>query len=321
MTLEEIVTPLRTLWRFDYESNVKALRDLYEVAKREQWNAATDVPWDEETDPAKVGNLAGPERDLLKNLDSIQSLPEETRIELAKRRSAWTLSQFLHGEQGALLCCAQLVEAVPDIDGKLYAATQVVDEARHVEVFARYINRLDHIYPIMPPLKAVLDAILKADLWQMKCVGMQVIVESLAMGSFKMMRESTGDDVLRRIVELTSQDEARHVSYGLIYMKEELPRMAGDERDRVEDFAWSAVETLGSPNQIVGRGSPLLKILQEIEIDLAVVGAELKEKLADPKVLAERPNPVRDYVVPQLNRIGLITERTEQRYRDAGLLN
>jgi hypothetical protein len=104
-------------------------------------------------------------------------------------------------------------------------------------------------------------------------------------------------------------------------MKEELPRMAGDERDRVEDFAWSAVETLGSPNQIVGRGSPLLKILQEIEIDLAVVGAELKEKFADPKVLAERPNPVRDYVVPQLNRIGLITERTEQRYRDASLLN
>jgi hypothetical protein len=321
MELEEIITPLRTLWRFDYESNVKALRDLYEVAKREQWNAATDVPWEEETDPAKVGNLAGPEQDLLKNLDSIQSLPEETRIELAKRRSAWTLSQFLHGEQGALLCCGQLVEAVPDIDGKLYAATQVVDEARHVEVFARYINRLDHIYPIMPPLKAVLDAILQADLWQMKCVGMQVIVESLAMGSFKMMRKSTGDDVLRRIVELTSQDEARHVSYGLIYMKEELPRMAGDERDRVEDFAWSAVETLGSPNQIVGRGSPLLKILQEIEIDLAVVGAELKEKFADPKVLAERPNPVRDYVVPQLNRIGLITERTEQRYRDASLLN
>jgi hypothetical protein len=321
MSLEEIITPLRTLWRFDYESNVKALRDLYEVAKREQWNAATDVPWDEETDPAKVGNLAGPERDLLKNLDCIQSLPEEKQIELAKRRSAWTLSQFLHGEQGALLCCGQLVEAVPDIDGKLYAATQVVDEARHVEVFARYINRLDHIYPIMPPLKAVLDAILQADLWQMKCVGMQVIVESLAMGSFKMMRKSTGDDVLRRIVELTSQDEARHVSYGLIYMKEELPRMAGDERDRVEDFAWSAVETLGSPNQIVGRGSPLLKILQEIEIDLAVVGAELKEKFADPKVLAERPNPVRDYVVPQLNRIGLITERTEQRYRDASLLN
>ncbi len=321
MSLEEIITPLRTLWRFDYESNVKALRDLYEVAKREQWNAATDVPWDEETDPAKVGNLAGPEHDLLKNLDSIQSLPEETRIELAKRRSAWTLSQFLHGEQGALLCCGQLVDTVPDIDGKLYAATQVVDEARHVEVFARYINRLDHIYPIMPPLKAVLDAILEADLWQMKCVGMQVIVESLAMGSFKMMRESTGDNVLRRIVELTSQDEARHVSYGLIYMKEELPRMAGDERDRVEDFAWSAVETLGSPNQIVGRGSPLLKILQELEIDLAAVGAELKEKFADPKVLAERPNPVRDYVVPQLNRIGLITERSEQRYRDAGLLN
>ena len=43
----------------------------------------------------------------------------------------------MHGEQGALLCTAKIVETVPWIDAKYYAATQVMDEARHVEVFSR----------------------------------------------------------------------------------------------------------------------------------------------------------------------------------------
>ncbi len=117
MSLEEIVTSIKTVWKFDYETNIKALRDLYEVAKKEQWNAASDIPWELETDPARVGNLAGPNRDPLQLLDVIQELPKDKWVELQKRRSAWTLSQFLHGEQGALLCCGQLVVAVPDIDG------------------------------------------------------------------------------------------------------------------------------------------------------------------------------------------------------------
>ena len=315
MSLEEIVTPLKTLWRFDYEPHVKALRDLYEVAKKEQWNAATDVPWELETDPARVGNLSGPGNDPLAELEFIKELPQEKWIELKKRRSAWTLSQFLHGEQGALLCCGQLIEAVPDMDGKLYAATQVIDEARHVEVFHRYIKRLDRVYPIMPALHAVLNAILEADLWQMKCVGMQVITESLAMGSFKMMRASTGDELLRKIVELTAQDEARHVSYGLIYMKEELPRMSERDRDRVEDFAIGAVETLAGPRRAAEGALPLLLMLAEIGVDTKAATQQMQQKFGDPAFFANRPNPLRDYVVPQLHRIDLISERTAARYR------
>ncbi len=188
MTFEEMVIPIKTLWKFDYEPNVKALRDLYEVAKKEQWNAATDIPWHLETDPAQVGEVAGPGGDPLKDFDFIKTLPEDKRIELSKRRSAWTLSQVLHGEQGAMLCAGQLVEVVPDMDGKLYASTQVIDEARHVEVFHRYIKRLDRVYPIMDSVKALLNAVLEADMWQKKCVGRQVIAESLAMGGFNMMQ-------------------------------------------------------------------------------------------------------------------------------------
>ena len=129
MNLEEIVTPLKTLWRFDYEPHLKALRDLYEIAKKQQWNAATDIPWELETDPAAVGNLNGRDHDPLEKLDFIQALSPDKKVELDKRRSAWLLSQFLHGEQGAMLCAGQLVEAVPDIDGKLYASTQVIASA------------------------------------------------------------------------------------------------------------------------------------------------------------------------------------------------
>ena len=321
MTLEEIITPIKTLWKFDYEPHVKALRDLYEVAKKEQWNAASDIPWHLETDPAQVGVIAGPGGDPLQDFDFIKALPEEKKVDLAKRRSAWTLSQMLHGEQGAMLCCGQLVEAVPDMDGKLYASTQVIDEARHVEVFHRYITRLDQVYPIMGPLKALLDAVLTAEMWQKKCVGMQVIAESLAMGTFKMMKKGTNDEVLKQVVELTAQDEARHVSFGLIYMKEELPKMSEPDRDEVEDFALAAVRILADPENQAANAEPLFKIFGEVGVDMNVAMQEMQEKFGDPEFQARQPNPFKEYVIPQLDRVGLITERTAPAYREMRLRN
>jgi hypothetical protein len=315
MAVEELVTSLKTLWRFDYEPKVKALRDLYEVAKKEQWNAASDIPWKLEIDPR--GDILSRRQDPSSELDVVRALPEEKRTELAIHNAAWILSQFLHGEQGALLCCGQLVEAVPDIDGKLYAATQVVDEARHVEVFHRYIQRLDRVYPIDPALQAVLNAILEADLWQMKCVGMQVIVEGLAMGAFKIMKEESSDPLLKSIVELTARDEARHVSYGLIYMKDELPRMPDPERERVEDFAYTAVELLSGRKPGTGLVSQF-ETMREVGIEPGVAVAELLQKLRDPAFTAAQPDAFRDYVMPQLTRLGIITDRTAPKYRELG---
>jgi hypothetical protein len=316
MSIDELVTEVKTLWKFDYDSNIKALRDLYEVAKKQQWNAATDIHWDYEID--KDGDILDPNEDPLRDFDFIKALPEEKRRLLNVRRAAWTLSQFLHGEQGALLCCGQLVEAVPDIDGKLYAATQVVDEARHVEVFHRYIQRLDQVYPIDPTLQAVINAILEADLWQMKCVGMQVIVEGLAMGSFKNMKRGTRDPLLKEIVELTAQDEARHVSYGLIYMRDELPKMEEKERDRVEDFAIMAIEAMVRPPGGQGGLGSQQGIYGDLGIDAEAAATEMREKFSSPEFRNRRPNTFRDYVIPQLTRIDLITDRTAARYKKLG---
>jgi len=315
MAIEELTTTLTTVWQFDYEPKIKALRELYEVAKKEQWNAAADVPWQLEVDPS--GDILDPRQDPFREFDFVKALPEEAQTELSVRNAAWILSQFLHGEQGALLCCGQLVEVVPDIDGKLYAATQVIDEARHVEVFHRYLERLDHVYPIDPTLQAVLNQILAADLWQMKCVGMQVIVESLAMGSFKIMKEGSRDELLRHIVGLTSQDEARHVSYGLIYMKDEIPRLPDPDRHRIEDFAFKAVDALSGRRPGTGLLSQMA-IVAGTGVDPKVAMAEATAKFSDPVFLAGQPDPIRDHVIPQLQRIGLISERIAPLYRELG---
>ncbi len=319
MNFETIDTTVKALWRYDYDTNIKALRDLYEVAKREQWNAATDIPWEIETDPTQVGDLSAPGTE---PFDFVKALPTEKQIELAKRKSAHLLSTFLHGEQGAMMICGQLVEVVPDMDAKLYASTQVIDEARHVEVFHRFIQRLDRIYPIMPGLKALLNAVLQADLWQMKCVGMQVIAESLAMGAFKTMMKITNDEVFRRVVELTAQDEARHVSYGLIYMKDAIPKMNERARDRLEDFAWTAMTLLATTPQLregEKAADPMAVVFDGLGIDPKKAADEMASRFRDPEFVKAQPNPFRDYAYPQLERVGLITERTASKYREAGL--
>jgi hypothetical protein len=153
----------------------------------------------------------------------------------------------------------------------------------------------------------------------MKCVGMQVIAESMAMGSFKMMREGTNDEVLKKLLELTGQDEARHVSYGLIYMKDELPQMDPAERDKVEDFALAGISLLAAPEAQQQNSAPMFSIFQEVGIDLEKAAAEMQDLFSDPEVRKSMPNPFRDYVYPQLKRIDLITDRTAAAYEEMGI--
>ncbi len=171
----------------------------------------------------------------------------------------------------------------------------------------------------MDSVKTLLDAVLDADMWQKKCVGMQVIAESLAMGGFRMMKEGTNDEVLKQVVELTAQDEARHVSFGLIYMKEELPKMSEPDRNEVEDFALAAVGILCDPANDAANSEPLFKIFGEVGIDMNAALKEMEEKFSDPAFRASHPNPFKDYVMPQLDRLGIITERTQGDYEAMGL--
>ncbi len=312
-----------TQWRFEYESNDPELENLYELAKTNQWNVTTDINWDQEI--KNDSDILARKENPLGRSKFFARLSKETQQEVMANQAAFTLSQFLHGEQGALLCCGELVDAVPDIEGKLYAATQVMDEARHVEVFHKYLKKLDKHYPITDGLKNVLDAILAAETWQQKCVGMQIMVESLAMGSFKNMLVTADDQLLKDIVTLTARDEARHVSFGIISLQHEIPSMPEEERAALEDFALAALNILVGRRgdaRLPGRSFGFEQPLIDAGLDPKEVQAALTEefKTAPPPKTEQQPL-FQAYMLPNLERVGLISDRMRPQYIEAGFIN
>ena len=152
-------------------------------------------------------------------------------IQFGVESQNWTLSQFMHGEQGALICTAQIVETVPWIDAKYYAATQVMDEARHVEVFARYLDtKLSGHYPINAHLKMLLDDIIADTRWDMTYLGMQIMVEGLALAAFGFLHQMTTEPLLKQLLRYVMSDEARHVAFGVLSLQEYYQQLV-DSRD------------------------------------------------------------------------------------------
>ena len=219
------------------------------------------------------------------------------------------------------MCCAQLVDCVPTMESKLYAATQVVDEARHVEAFHRYLSLMDKSYPIAGGLKKVIDAILAADSWQTKSLGMQIMLESLAMGFFRNMMIQAEDPILRRIVQLTAHDEARHVGFGIVSLAGVIPRMSEKARSGLEDFTLTAIGILQ------GRDGAGGVIDDQAVIDAGIDPQEMRDSIAREREEAiaqpsqsEQRSVLRDYLVPNLDRVGLISDRIRPLYEEHGLI-
>jgi hypothetical protein len=194
---EAVKASLEAVYNWNYDPQIDQLRTLYANGLERQWIAARDLDWDAGIDReafAKTFSLGGLP---VSDTRFWASLGADTRWDVARRSASFMLSNFLHGEQGALMVAAQLVSAVPDMDGKFYAATQTLDEARHVEVFAAYVKLLDDVYDISPGLKQLLDNVLAADDWKLKAVGMQIVTEGLALYSFRDMRNGTTEPLLK----------------------------------------------------------------------------------------------------------------------------
>jgi hypothetical protein len=219
---------LETLWDYDYEPTHQELDTLYETAKKNQWNGSTAIDWSR---PVGSDGAVLNVQVAFAGTNFFSRLSPEEQKEVEIRVSAWRLSQFLHGEQGALVVCGQLVNSIPELDAKLYASTQVVDEGRHVEVFERYVKKLHRIYPVDPLLKAVLDEILATNLWELKLLGMQMIVEGLAIAAFNVMRRQTADPTLSQLLDYVLQDEGRHVNFGYFALKRSIPDMEAAKRE------------------------------------------------------------------------------------------
>ena len=235
-------------WGYDKGERAK-LDKLYEKAKTSQWNATTDLPWDTEVDVEKMvrdQNFAMSGSHELAPPFDLSNTPlkhwgDKEFLELGIEMQNHLLSQFMHGEQGALLCTAKIVETVPWIDAKYYAATQVVDEARHVEVFARYLDeKLEGNYPINAHLRMLLDDIINDSRWDMTYLGMQIMVEGLALAAFGFMHDVTTEPLLKKLLRYVMSDEARHVAFGVLSLQEVYAEMSNAEILERQEFAFEA---------------------------------------------------------------------------------
>ena len=238
------------LFTWDYEKGKRpALNKLYEKAKTSQWNAEVDLDWSIDVDVEKVcAEMAGNDS----RASYMRRLVETPGSPVAHwSDKEWTtysietvnhrVSQFLHGEQGALLCTAKIVETVPWIDAKYYAATQVMDEARHVEVFGKYLDtKLDGHYPINIHLRTLLDDIIQDSRWDMTYLGMQIMVEGLALAAFGAMHQMTTEPLLKKLLRYVMSDEARHVAFGVLSLKEYYEGLSLPEIEERQDFAFEA---------------------------------------------------------------------------------
>ena len=238
--------PSDSIFTWNYESTRPQLSKLYEKAKTGQWDSNTTLPWHLDVDIEKTVSedraLLGDGFDMeVFAHTAIASWGDKEWLEFAIHSRKWMLSQFLHGEQGALICTSKIVETVPWYDAKMYASTQVMDEARHVEVFARYLSeKLEGGYPVNPHLRLLLDDVLHDQRWDMTYLGMQIMVEGLALAAFGYLRQTTQEPLLKELLKYVMSDEARHVAFGVLSLKEAYEGMSDAEIKDRQEFAYDA---------------------------------------------------------------------------------
>jgi para-aminobenzoate N-oxygenase AurF len=318
-------TALEALYNWNYETEIDQLRTLYANALERQWIGLRDLDWSTEIDReafSRTFSLAGIP---IQETAFWKSLQPELRWEVSRRSAAFMLSNFLHGEQGAMMVAGQLVNAVPHMDGKFYAATQTLDEARHVEVFAAYIQKLDEVYPIAPALKILLDNILAAEDWKKKAVGMQVVAEGLALYSFRDMRNQTEEPLLKKLLTYVSRDEARHTGYGVKYLSAIVPTLSDAEKAELEDFAFESARLLIDSRVANTVRANVFKLWEESGVDmkeaLSTIMKDRERVVAEMQRTGGRLGPIRGFVIPTLASIGLFSERLRGHFEDMFLAN
>lgn len=298
-----------------YTGNQPELTKLYSTAKLSQWNGETDLDWSIPVDPFDKENELLKESLLpLMEIPAYRRLPERMRCSQRQALLSWFLSQFLHGEQAALFAACQVIQAVRWTDAKLYGSTQVVDEARHVEVFHRYLtDKLEREYPIDDNLFVVVDALLRDTRWDFKFLGMQIMVEGLALGGFSIVRSASKEPLLRELLRRVITDEARHVHFGVValapYYRNELSSVELRER---EDWAFEMVVFLRNRflahefyDEYYGH------VMSRSSWDRLLAGSELMRRFR--RMMFKR-------MIPNLRRINLMSDRIRAHYDEIGLL-
>ena len=308
----DVDVPLDLHWTWEYGSEVAELRNLYEKGKVNQWNAETDLDWS--IPVTKDEWIVDPQVSMLAQVCKLMGRDEATQKAAAFDEVNHLLSQLLHGEQAALQLCGQLTNACPKMDEKWYAASQVIDEARHIEALAKFMQRkMGTIYPINPTLKILLDELLQADTVQTKTLGMQCLFEGMAVGIFDLLRRETKNPLLGEMIRRVEQDEARHAAFGVLVMRRVVREAAPEEKARMEEWAFSVLEALNANQQL-----DMLRLIgPKYGIDPENV---TRMALSMPNFAEFNSLAYMHTVIPNLRGLGLLTERTRDQYLKLGML-
>jgi hypothetical protein len=294
--------PAEFTW--DYEKGKRARLDtLYEKAKKAQWNGQTDLPWDTEVDQEKIViQNAEANNDAMRWAQTdfshtvLEKWDDKQWLQFGIENQNWMLSQFMHGEQGALLCTAKIVETVPWIDAKYYAATQVVDEARHVEVFSKYLDeKLSGHYPLNGHLGLLLDDIISDSRWDMTYLGMQIMVEGLALAAFGFIHAMTTEPLLKQLLRYVMADEARHVAFGVLSLQEYYSQLSSAELRERQEFAFEAAVRMKDR-----------MVMQEVWEKLEVPQADVLKIVSQAPERDEFQILLFSKIVPNLKKLGLL---------------
>ena len=309
----DVDVPLELHWTWEYGSEVEELRALYERGKKGQWNAEDDLDWStpmprEEWFMIKEGGA------LMPSVLSMMGADDSVCRAAAWDEFSHLISQLLHGEQAALQLCGQLVNTCPTMDAKWYAGSQVIDEVRHVEVFSKFLHRkMGVIHPIDPTLKVLLDSLLAAPTWKTKVLGMQTLFEGMAVGIMDLVKRANTSPLIADIITRVHQDEARHAAFGILSMRRIVQESTPEEMAEMEDFAFNILETLNANQQL----DMLRTFGPKYGLDPDNV-VQMMHSLEQWGFI--NSEPFMHTVMPNLMRLGLVTERTEQKYRERGIL-
>ncbi|MEX0835069.1 MAG: ferritin-like domain-containing protein [Nitriliruptor sp.] len=294
---------------WEYDQGRDRMLSLYQKGKDKQWDAQHRIDWSHDPDPSDTDDVPD-------EVVPIFGSPTWDRLSRAEKDQvrhhymAWTNSQFLHGEQGALICSAKIVSTVPDLDSKFYAATQTMDEARHVETYSRFLHeKLQLAYPINDSLKSLLDQTITDGRWDFTYLGMQVMIEGVALAAFSMIRDFTGDPLTKSINAYVMQDEARHIAFGRLALKDAYADLTEAERQEREEF--------------VVEASYLLRdrfLAREVWDTLGFDADELCAYVDRHQMMTEFRKALFSRVVPTVKDIGLWGPKVQAAYEDMGVL-
>ena len=298
-----------TVLRWDYDDSRDRLLHLYNKAKKQQWDANHRIDWKQDLDHDNPMGL--PDQFIgIYGSDIWNRLTEKERTNLRRHAQAWQISQLLHGEQGALVCSAKIVQQVPNIDSKLYAATQTIDEARHVEAYSRLLGeKFELAYPITPPLKALLENVIQDSRWDFTFLGMQVLIEGLALAVFQRLRDQASNQLAAAVNAYVMQDESRHVAFGRLALREYYPELTEHERAEREEFVVDGCYQMRD------------RFLQEELWES--LGLPKKECLAimnDTPLMKQYRVRLFSRIVPTIKDIGLWGEKVQKAFANMGVL-